>query len=683
MYKTSTSACPHDCPSTCVLEIKHDKNKIYKVKGNKFNTYTKGVICSKVSRYPERTHNKKRLTQPMIRVGKKGEGKFKNISWNTALDVLANKFKRIIQKYGSESIWPYYYAGTMGLVQRDSINRLRHYFNFSGQYSTICTTLAATGWLAGTGSLKGTDPREVVSSKVIIMWGGNPASTQVNFMKHVQEARKKNNAYFIVVDPYLNKTAKLADLHIKIRPGTDGALACALMHEIFKSKKADYEYLKKFTKDYELLPTHFKEKTPDWAENISGVPAKIIKKFANILCKKNPSYFRLGYGFSRQRNGSFNMHAVSCIPTILGSWKHPGGGAFYNNADIYNINKDTIEGLKFKKNTIRVLDQSRIGPILNNEIDALNGGSVVRGLFIQNTNPLVVAPETLKVRKGFLREDLFTCVHEQFLTETAKYADILLPATSFVEHDDIYISGGHQHLTYGPKLIKNIGKSWSNNKLINALGKKLGSKNSCFQLTEKEIINITLKKSNLGTFSKLKKKEYLDLQPSYIESNFLNGFGHKDKKFHFSPKWKKNDEKFNQLFNLPDHYNLTENINKKYPYKLVTAPAHNFLNSSFTEIEASRDKEIKPTIKIHPYDLNILRCKPNDIVILGNKRGKIRIHVEEFDGVLPGITVVEGIWPNEYFLDNLGINALVGSDSPEPAGGAVFHDVAIWIKKVN
>ena len=197
------------------------------------------------------------------------------------------------------------------------------------------------------------------------------------------------------------------------------------------------------------------------------------------------------------------------------------------------------------------------------------------------------------------------------------------------------------------------------------------------------MINITLKKSKLETIEKLKKKEYLDLQPPYRESHFLNGFGHKDKKFHFSPRWKKNDEKFNKLYNLPDHYNLIESTSKKYPFKLITAPAHNFLNSSFTEIKTSRDNEIKPTIKIHSSDLKKLGCKSNEIVIIGNKRGKIRIHTEEFNGILPGTTVVEGIWPNEYFLDNIGINALVSADSPEPAGGAVFHDIAIWIKKLN
>ena len=464
--------------------------------------------------------NKKRLTEPLLRIGKKGEGKFKRISWNKALIIVSEKIKDLMNTHGTESIWPYYYAGTMGLVQRDSINRLRNFFNFSGQYSTICNTLAETGWLAGTGSLKGSDPREVVYSKIIIMWGGNPASTQVNFMKHIQEARKVNNAFFIVVDPYLNKTAKLADLHIKINPGTDGALACALMHNILKSGKEDKKYIKKYTKDFSLLASHLKAKDSKWAEHITGVSAETIEKFSKLLCENSPCYFRLGYGFSRQRNGSFNMHAVTCIPALLGSWKYKGGGAFYNNASIYNINKEAIEGLRFKNSSLRNLDQSRIGPILNNDYDALKGGSKIKALFIQNTNPLVVAPETIKVREGFKREDLFVCVHEQFMTETAKYADVLLPATSFVEHEDIYISGGHQHLTYGPKLIKEVGKCWSNNKLINELGKKIGSKDNCFQLSEAELIDITLQESNLGNYNSLKKEKFLDLQPPFKESHF-------------------------------------------------------------------------------------------------------------------------------------------------------------------
>ena len=682
MKLLSTSACPHDCPSTCTLDIEHDDNSIFKINGNKENSYTKGVICAKVSRYRERTHNKNRLLYPLKRIGEKGSNKFQRISWNEALTIISKKLLKIKKDYGSESIWPYYYAGTMGLLQRDSINRFRHEFDFSGQYSTICNTLPQAGWMAGVGSLMGPDPREVKYSKVIVMWGGNPASTQVNFMKHVQNARKKNNAFLIVIDPYLTKTAKIADLHIKLRPGTDGALACGVMKHLIENKKIDEKYLEKYAKGLSKLKTHLIKKDKDWASNISGVTYEKIITLSNLLSKTKKVFFRLGYGFTRQRNGSFNMHAVICIPTLLGAWKELGGGAFYSNGGIYNINKNLIEGLNFKNENIRMLDQSRIGQILNGNKSALKNGVAVKALFIQNTNPLVVAPETVLVRKGFQRKDLFVCVHEQFLTETAKYADIVLPATSFVEHNDIYIAGGHQHLTFGPKIIKELGECWSNNRLINELSKKMGSVKKEFSFSEEEFIDNTLKLSKLGSLKELKIKKFIDLQPEFNISHFINGFGHKDKKFHLAAEWKINNKTFNNQFELPDHYDLIEKASKKFPFKLVTAPAHNFLNSSFTETNASKSIEKKPKIKIHSRDMEKLNIKNNEIIEIGNNRAKLKIHTEAFDGILPGVVIVEGVWPNECFIEGLGINSLIGADSPEPFGGAVFHDSAIWIKKI-
>ncbi len=679
----STSACPHDCPSTCTLDIEHDNNIIYSVRGNKENSYTKGVVCSKVSRYHERTHNANRLRNPMKRVGSKGSGEFKEISWQEALDVVCQNFKNIADKHGTESIWPYFYAGTMGLVQRDGINRLRHILNYSNQYSTICNTLAQTGWMAGVGSLRGPDPREVLHSKVIIIWGGNPASTQVNFMKHVQNARKKNKSYLIVVDPYLTKTARLADMHIKLKPGTDGALACGIMKILFESGLVDYEYMKKYSNGYKELELHLNSKPIDWASNITGVTNSTILKLCNILSSTKKVFFRLGYGFTRQRNGSFNIHAVTSISTTMGYWKHLGGGALYSNGEIYKINKELIERTSLKNQEIRELDQSRIGKVLTGDKEALKNKVEVKGLFIQNTNPLVVAPETLLVREGFSRKDLFICVHEQFMTETAKYADILLPATSFVEHNDIYVAGGQQHLIFGPKIIKNIGNSWSNHRLINELGLRLGDNDKYFKFSEEEIIDNTLKLSGFGKLSVLKEKKFYDLQPEFATSHFCNGFGHSDKKFHFKAKWKKEDTVFNNKYQLPDHYTLIEKANCQHPFKLVTAPAHNFLNTSFTEIDRSRKIEGKPKIKIHSKDMIKLKLKDDEVVEIGNERASLKIHIEKFDGLLEGVTVVEGIWPNEYFIDGCGINSLVGSDMPEPAGGAVFHDVAIWIKKIN
>jgi len=679
----SISACPHDCPSTCALEIMHDDKNIYKVKGASKNTYTSGVVCAKVSRYAERTHHPDRLTKPLMRSGEKGSNNFKEIEWEQALDIVAENFISTAQKHGTESIWPYFYAGTMGLVQRDGINRLRHEMKYSGQHSTICSTITASGFKAGVGALKGPDPREMALADVILVWGCNPASTQVNVMKHIQKARKDRNAKLIVVDPYKTRSAKVADFYYPIKPGTDGALACSIMHILFRDNYADKEYMDKYTDDPEGLEKHVKKYTPEWGSKITGLSLREIEEFAKIFGTTKRLYSRMGYGFTRQRNGASAMHAAVSLSAVCGKWLYEGGGAFYNNADIYKIDKTLIEGLDVIDPNIRMLDQSRIGSILTGDSNALMGGGNVYSLIIQNTNPLVVAPESLLVREGFSRENLFVCVHEQFMTETAKYADIVLPATTFVEHDDLYIAGGHQHITYGPKLIDPIGESKSNHAVLVALAKRLGAKHEGFNMTEREIIDYTLNSSNHGSLVELEKNGWKDVQPDFNKSHFIDGFGHKDKKFHFKPDWSEVGPDYHNMPEYPDYMNTTENISKDFPFKLVTAPAHNYLNSSFTETNSSKKSEVKPKAKIHSKDIKKLALQDDELVVLGNNRGKVIIHVEEFDGMQEGVIIVEGVWPNEAFVGNNGINTLVGSDPVPPNGGAAFHDTAVWIKPSN
>ncbi|MDB3955185.1 molybdopterin-dependent oxidoreductase [Alphaproteobacteria bacterium] len=679
----SISACPHDCPSTCALEIMHDDKNIYKVKGASKNTYTSGVVCAKVSRYAERTHHPDRLTKPLMSSGEKGSNNFKEIEWEQALDIVAENFISTAQKHGTESIWPYFYAGTMGLVQRDGINRLRHEMKYSGQHSTICSTITASGFKAGVGALKGPDPREMALADVILVWGCNPASTQVNVMKHIQKARKDRNAKLIVVDPYKTRSAKVADFYYPIKPGTDGALACSIMHILFRDNYADKEYMDKYTDDPEGLEKHVKKYTPEWGSKITGLSLREIEEFAKIFGTTKRLYSRMGYGFTRQRNGASAMHAAVSLSAVCGKWLYEGGGAFYNNADIYKIDKTLIEGLDVIDPNIRMLDQSRIGSILTGDSNALMGGGNVYSLIIQNTNPLVVAPESLLVREGFSRENLFVCVHEQFMTETAKYADIVLPATTFVEHDDLYIAGGHQHITYGPKLIDPIGESKSNHAVLVALAKRLGAKHEGFNMTEREIIDYTLNSSNHGSLVELEKNGWKDVQPDFNKSHFIDGFGHKDKKFHFKPDWSEVGPDYHNMPEYPDYMNTTENISKDFPFKLVTAPAHNYLNSSFTETNSSKKSEVKPKAKIHSKDIKKLALQEDQLVVIGNNRGKVIIHVEEFDGMQEGVIIVEGVWPNEAFVGNNGINTLVGSDPVPPNGGAAFHDTAVWIKPSN
>ena len=680
--KVSISVCPHDCPSTCALEISHDNTRIYSVKGAEKNTYTAGVICAKTARYSERTHHPDRLLYPLKRVGDKGSNDFKKIQWDEALDIVAENFISSSQKYGTESVWPHFYAGTMGLVQRDGIERLRHVMKYSGQHSTICSTITSSGWKAGVGGLIGPDPREMADSDVIIVWGCNPASTQVNVMKHIQKARKNRNAQLIVVDPYKNRTAKVADIHYPIKPGTDGALACSMMHIMFRDGFADKDYMKKYTDDPDGLEKHLKKHTPEWASQITGLSIYQIEEFAKIFGQNERVYTRVGYGFTRQRNGASAMHSVASLSAVGGKWKFKGGGAFYNNGDIYNLDRTLIEGLDVIDPSIRLLDQSRIGSILTGDTDALMGGGEVYSMLIQNTNPLVVSPESLLVREGFSRNDLFVCVHEQFMTETAKYSDIILPATTFVEHDDIYVAGGHQHITFGPKLIEPIGLSKSNHNVLLELASRLGAKHDGFTMTERQIIDTTLKSSNYGSLSDLEKLGWIDVQPDFNTSHFINGFRHKDKKFHFKPDWSELGSYHTQMPLFPDHMDNIEDISEEFPFRLVTAPAHNYLNSSFTETQSSIKKEIRPQVKIHPKDIRKIGICDGNLVKIGNMRGEVIIHTEEFSGLQEGVIIVEGIWPNEAFAGQNGINTLIGSDPVPPNGGAAFHDAAVWIKPI-
>src|SRR3954452_15394934 len=388
------SACPHDCPSTCALEVEVlDGRSIGRVRGAEDNLYTAGVICAKVARYAERIHHPDRLLHPLIRKGPKGSGPLAPISWDDALDLVAEKFVAAEAKHGSEAVWPYYYAGTMGLVMRDGINRLRHVKKYSGFHSTICVNPAWTGFIAGTGKLAGPDPREMARSDLVVIWGTNPVNTQVNVMTHAVRARKERGAKIVAVDIYQNGTMEAADLAVLVRPGTDGALACAVMHCLFRDGFADRDYLEKFTDAPRELEEPLATRSPEWASKITGTPVETIEVFARLVAENKRTYFRLGYGFSRVRNGTVNMHAASCIPAITGAWRHEGGGAFHNNSDIYHWNKTMTEGVDVRDRSVRMLDQSRVGAILCGDQDALQHGPPVTAMLIQNTNPVSVAPD--------------------------------------------------------------------------------------------------------------------------------------------------------------------------------------------------------------------------------------------------------------------------------------------------
>ncbi|TMJ21361.1 MAG: molybdopterin oxidoreductase family protein [Alphaproteobacteria bacterium] len=681
------STCPHDCPSACALDIEVlEGRSIGRVRGSKLQTYTAGVVCAKVARYAERIHHPDRLMYPMRRTGPKGSGQFARISWDEALDEIADRFNQAEREFCAESVWPYYYAGTMGLVMRDGINRLAHVKKYSRFYQTICANIARIGFAIGTGKIAGVDPREMGVSDLVVIWGTNPVNTQVNVMTHATRARKERGARIAAVDIYNNDTMKQADIKIILRPGTDGAFACGVMHALFRDGYADREYMEKYTDYPRDLEAHLKTRSPEWASAICGVPVGEIEAFARAVGETKRTFFRLGYGFTRSRNGAAQMHAALCIPAVTGAWQYEGGGAFFNNYALWHFNQSIIEGHDAIDHSTRLLDQSKIGRILTGDSEALCGRGPVKAMLIQNTNPMAVAPEQALVREGFAREDLFMAVHEQFMTETAQMADIVLPATMFMEHDDLYYGGGHQHISVGPKLIDPPGECRSNHEVLQGLARRLNAVHPGFEMSPRELIDATLNKSGHGNIETLEADLWRDLQPDFRTSHYLDGFAHADKKFHFRADWAnppfgKRMGEFEKMPSLPDHWTSIEEADDTHPFRLATSPSRGFLNTSFNEMPSSQAREGAPSVMMHPLDAAALGIAEGDAVTLGNMRGETTLIARLFDGVRRRVLIAESVHPNRNHIGGRGINMLTGAEAVAPIGGAAFHDNKVWARK--
>ena len=679
---TKRSVCPHDCPSVCALDVELlTPERIGRVRGAS-QPYTDGVVCAKVARYAERAHHPERLMRPLLRTGAKGSGQFEPISWEAALDLAAKRFQAAIARHGPETVWPYHYAGTMGLVQRGAIRRLGNLAGWSRQRETFCVALADPGWLAGVGAKRGVDAREVVDSDLIVVWGGNPVHTQINFMHWTQKARRERHAQLVVIDPYRTATAEKADLHLALKPGTDGALACAVMHVLLAENLADRDYLARHTDFSERVERHLASRTPQWAAAITGLTVEAIVAFARLYGSTKRSYLRVGYGFTRQRNGAAAMHAVSCLPAISGAWAHPGGGALYGNSALYNLKTAFLHGLDRTVVITRQLDMGRIGAVLAGDPRDLGDGPPVSALLIQSTNPAVVAPDSAAVRAGLMREDLFTCVHEQFMTDTAKLADLVLPATTFLEHDDLYQASGHTFLQAARAVVPAPGECRSNHLFIGQLAERLGIDHPAFAIDEWSLIDRVLADSGKIGADELLEKGWIDCALPFEKAHFLDGFAHPDGRFRFAPDWQSLGEGHAVMMPLPDHLEVIDAPTPDKPFRLVAAPARNFLNTTFSETATSRQKEDRPTALIHPAVCAQLGIKAGDLVRLGNDQGSVLLHAKPFDGLQQTTLIVESQWPNDAFIEGIGINALVSAEPGFPAAGAAYHDTAVWLKSV-
>jgi anaerobic selenocysteine-containing dehydrogenase len=486
----------------------------------------------------------------------------------------------------------------------------------------------------------------------------------------------------VVVDPYRTGTAEKADMHLAVRPGTDGALACAVMHVLFAEGYADWDYMRRYTDCPDDLAAHVKSRTPAWASAITGLSVDEISDFARLYGRTKKAFIRCHHGFSRSRNGAVNMHAVTCLPSVSGAWQYPGGGALYGHTGMYPLDRTLIEGLDCIDTSVRELDQSRLGPILTNDPAALNGGPPVTAMLVQNTNPAMVCPELHLVHRGLAREDLFLCVHEQFLTETAALADIVLPATTFLEHDDFYTASGHTYFQVTRKVIEPYAESRENHYVICELAKRLGASHRGFDMTVWEIMDETLRLSGMWDAETNHARGGEDCALPFETAHFLDGFPTSDGKFHFRGDWKRFGGRWQEMPVLPDHFDVVDRATPDKPFRLVAAPARTFLNSTFTETPSSLSREKRPTVLMHPEDCARLGVRKGDRVSLGNERGSVVVHVLPQTGQQTGVVVVEGIWPNKHFETKIGINALTSADPGWPSGGAVFHDTAVWVRRL-
>ena len=509
------------------------------MRGAEDNAYTAGVICAKVARYAERVHHPDRLEASAAPDRRQGQRPIRaDLMGRCARSRRRSNSLRAEQAHGSEAVWPYLYAGTMGYVMRDGINRLRHAKKYSGFFSTICVNPAWTGFIAGTGKLAGADPREMAKSDLVVIWGTNAVNTQVNVMTHATRARKERGAKIVAVDIYMNGTMRQADLPVLIRPGTDGALACAVMHCLFRDDKADWDYLDRYTDAPRELAAHLRTRDPEWASRITGAPVgddrSVRPAGRREQARLFPSRLRIfAFAQRRDQHARGKLHRRGDRRVALRRRRRLSQQRRHLSSR-YQFDR----GHRPARSRRSACSTSRASaPILTGDEEALRGGPPVTAMLIQNTNPVSVAPDQETVKRGFARDDLFVCVHEQFMTDTAKMADIVLPATMFVEHDDFYTAGGSQYILLGPKLIEPPGECRSNHEVICGLAKRLGAEHPGFAMTPRELIDATLQKSGWGTLAELEANRWIDCQPDFATAHYLNGFAYPDGKFRFKPDW--------------------------------------------------------------------------------------------------------------------------------------------------
>lgn len=666
---THQSVCPLDCPDTCSVLLDVADNRVLRLRGNPDHPITQGFACVKMAKYPERQNHPERLLQPQRRVGPKGTGKFEPISWSEALDCIASRLQQNRQRFGDASVMPYCYAGTMGLIQRDFPLAFFRAIGASELDQTICATTASAGWEFNYGPDKVSVPAEsLVDSKLIILWGINVLRSNSHLVPWLKKA-KTAGAKIVHIDPYRNETSRYADEHISIKVGTDAALALAIGGEILRLGLQDRDYLSRFADDLNEYSSVCAEWTPEKAADLTGVNAQTIRELAQAIGSQPHTFIKVGYGMSRNEGGGNAIRAITLLPALTGAWQHRGGGGALSHSGAFHLNKSRYGGLHLLQPDRPHVNHCQLGQTL--EARNEDGDPRISSLVVFNSNPVAVAPDSQSVKRGMSREDLFTVVLELFQTDTADYADILLPATMFTEHADLYTAYGHYYLQWAEPIVDAPEHCRPNSWVFQQLAQRLGLTDPVFAMSTSELacdlLNSPHPFINGISFEQLKTQRSVRLNIPEDYRPYADGSHHADKKIRFSP--------------APQQVEFKVQPTSQYPLRLISPPGAFTINSSLGNV-ASLLKQAggEPTILIHPDDAADAKIFDGGQVRIFSPHGEIQRKAIVTTDARKGVVISVGLWWAKLAPDSKGLNELTSQQLTDLGDGSLFGNPVVRVE---
>jgi anaerobic selenocysteine-containing dehydrogenase len=689
--RTVRAVCPHDCPDTCglVVTVEEDTGRAVALRGDREHPFTKGFLCQKVNHYLDRVYHPDRLRYPMRRVGRKGEGKFERISWAEAVQEIAAKFREIAASAdGPQAILPYSYAGTMGRLQYGSLDRrFFHRLGASLLDRTICATAGAAGCDVTLGTRAAIDPEAAVHARYIVNWGSNTSVTNIHFWAIEHQARK-HGARIVTIDPHRSRTAERSDWWLPIRPGTDAALALGAMHVLFRDGLQDQDYLDRHCLGgAELRDRVLNEYPPEKVARITGLSVADVERFAREYGRARelfggPALIRLNYGLQRHGGGGMAVRTLCCLPAITGDWRYPGGGALLSTSKLYPFDGAYLERPDLIPPGTRTVNMVQLAEALHGELP----GPPVRALFVYNSNPAAVCPDQSRVVRGLARENLFTVVHDQFQTDTADFADILLPATTQLEHFDIHGSYGHLYIQVNRPAIPPLAEAKPNTEVFRLLAREMGYEDELFQVSDEELARRAM--TSGGAFTGISLDQLLDGRPVRLNlprdwAPFAEGrFGTPSGKCElYSPR-----EAAAGRDPLP-HYvpphedpQTRPDLAAKYPLQMVSPPNPAFLNSTFANVPVLRKSAGEPVVEMHPADAAARGIGDGQPVRVFNDRGAFHARAVVGETVKPGVVATFGCYWRKLTADGVNCNVTTGTALTDLGGGATFFDNLVEVE---